>query len=577
MSKKKFAAALICGVCLSLGLSFSAFADASKVVTLGVDLSQEQKDTMMRYFNVSYDEVEVLYINNDDERAHLSAYVPLEQIGTRTFSCAYVKPTTSGGIRVKTANLSWVTCNMIATTLSTSGVTNCEVIAACPFQVSGTGALTGIIMAYETATGETLSEEKKELATEELVVTGELGDQIGQTDATAIVNEAKMEVLGEELQDREIIQSKVEEIADGKGYVLDDEVVEVLTDLLEKLAGQDYDYEEMQDTLEMVDGNVSGNDGTDEEIEILGGDDEIEDETDGVWAEEPETEDPDSILSGLDESILGENIISGSTDEKETEAVFDENEEVFGDDTWETEYIENIAPEETEYVENIAPEETEYVENIAPEETEFIEIVPAETEYFEPETEQYVESTEPQTEYVEVIETELPAETEDPLNPDYLDAEDRDAYDRVVKYCEKHFNDSDLDSDGNYKVPVDEETSKLAIDFIEELFLSMKLEGMGDFVPEDDAVYEDDELNYLDSKMQDLFLNGEEKIFEYYSAESCQEMYTSIMKFFCKVYEEDFPEEVDSQELDGLEELDGSDELDGFEELGGDGELEELG
>ena len=48
---------------------------------------------------------------------------------------------------MRTANLNWVTGNMIATTLSTSGVKNCEVVAACPFEVSGTGALTGIQMA----------------------------------------------------------------------------------------------------------------------------------------------------------------------------------------------------------------------------------------------------------------------------------------------------------------------------------------------------------------------------------------------------------------------------------------------
>ena len=77
---------------------------------------------MMKYFNVSSDQVQILTITNQDERDYLSAYVPLEQIGTRTVSCAYVKPTQSGGIKVRTANLNWVTCNMIATSLSTSGV-----------------------------------------------------------------------------------------------------------------------------------------------------------------------------------------------------------------------------------------------------------------------------------------------------------------------------------------------------------------------------------------------------------------------------------------------------------------------
>ena len=77
MSRKKMAAALLCGACLSLGLPFTSFADSAKVVTLGVDLSEQQQDMMMRYFNVAYSDVNVMYINNDQEREHLSSYVPL--------------------------------------------------------------------------------------------------------------------------------------------------------------------------------------------------------------------------------------------------------------------------------------------------------------------------------------------------------------------------------------------------------------------------------------------------------------------------------------------------------------------
>ena len=175
MKKGKLLATLLCSASMVMGSmvpTVPAMADAMKVVTLGADLSDEQKNTMLKYFKVDSSQVQIIYVTNQDERDHLSSYVPLEQIGTRTVSCAYVKPTTSGGIKVRTANLNWVTCNMIASSLSTSGVTNCEVVAACPFEVSGTGALTGIQMAYETASGQKLDETKKELATEEMVVTG---------------------------------------------------------------------------------------------------------------------------------------------------------------------------------------------------------------------------------------------------------------------------------------------------------------------------------------------------------------------------------------------------------------------
>ena len=137
-------------------------ADSSKVVTLGADLTQYQKNTMMRYFKADANQVRViLTITNQDEREQLGDYIPLEQIGTRTLSCAYVKPTQSGGIKVRTANLNYVTGNMIDNALSTAGVTNCEAVAACPYEVSGTGALTGVIMAYENASGQKLDSTKK--------------------------------------------------------------------------------------------------------------------------------------------------------------------------------------------------------------------------------------------------------------------------------------------------------------------------------------------------------------------------------------------------------------------------------
>ena len=91
MKKVKTAAALLCSACLVLsGTAVPTMADSVKVVTLGADLTQDQKNTMMKYFNVDSNQVQILTITNQDERDHLSAYVPLEQIGTRTVSCAYV-------------------------------------------------------------------------------------------------------------------------------------------------------------------------------------------------------------------------------------------------------------------------------------------------------------------------------------------------------------------------------------------------------------------------------------------------------------------------------------------------------
>lgn len=298
MKKGKLFATLLCSASMVMGSmvpTIPAMADAMKVVTLGADLSEDQKNTMLRYFKVDSSQAQIIYVTNQDERDHLSAYVPLEQIGTRTVSCAYVKPTTSGGIKVRTANLNWVTCNMIASSLSTSGVTNCEVVAACPFEVSGTGALTGIQMAYETASGEKLDETKKELATEEMVVTGNLADSVGQNDATTVINQAKMQVIADNIQNADDIYNIVVNISNNNNVSLSDDEINTIVNLLKQIAEQNYDYSEMQETLERVNDNVTGQA------------DESDDSSD--------EEDPDSIVNNVDQGALGDNVIESSTED----------------------------------------------------------------------------------------------------------------------------------------------------------------------------------------------------------------------------------------------------------------------
>ena len=257
--KKKLFGIILSGVLALAALTpMTAAADGQKVVTLGADLDEAQKTAVLKYFGILGQNVRTLTITNQDERNHLASYVPLEQIGTHTFSCALVNPTMSGGIQVKTANLNWVTGNMIASTLSTSGVKNCEVLAAAPFEVSGTGALTGVIMAYESASGTTLDPTKKDIATQELVTTTTLATSVGQTDATNIVNEIKIQVIEGEVVDPGEVEEIVDQVVAEEGAVqLSAEDRALLNDLANRIAKQQYDYDEMRETLERVEQNVN--------------------------------------------------------------------------------------------------------------------------------------------------------------------------------------------------------------------------------------------------------------------------------------------------------------------------------
>ena len=315
--KRKLLSLIMSAICLTAAIpSTLVFADGQKVVTLGADLSEDQKNAILRYFGVSGQSIQTLTITNQDERNHLGSYVPLEQIGTHTYSCALVCPTTSGGIQVKTANLSWVTSNMIASTLSTSGVVNCDVLAAAPFEVSGTGALTGILMAYESASGEQLDKTKKEIATQEMITTTTIANTIGQQQATEIVNDTKMQVIQGNQVNQETqndIDVIINQVAEEKNISLSDDDRQLLQDLLEEIADQNYNYEDMKETLERVEQNVNN---TIDDSQAIGSDDSTAQDAaaNTEQTETPETLAPDSILKNTDESALGDNVSFDATD-----------------------------------------------------------------------------------------------------------------------------------------------------------------------------------------------------------------------------------------------------------------------
>ena len=312
--KRKTMAVLMSVLCAMAAVpSVTVFADGQRVVTLGADLSDDQKQAILRYFGVAGQNLQTLTITNQDERNHLGSYVPLEQIGSHTYSCAYVNPTNSGGIQVKTANLSWVTSNMIATTLSTSGVVNCEVLAASPFEVSGTGALTGILMAYESAVGTQLDETKKDIATQEMITTTTIANSIGQQLATEIVNDSKMQVI----QGNDVTQNDIDiiinNVAEEKNISLTDEDRNLLNNLLDEISQQDYDYDDMKTTLERVEQNVDSTSADLNAAEIPSDD---TGEADDVQQVENETDlSSDSILMNTDDSALGSGVTFDATDQ----------------------------------------------------------------------------------------------------------------------------------------------------------------------------------------------------------------------------------------------------------------------
>ena len=299
---KKLKRALPVAMAIVLGSTAAPLvvrADSSKFVTLRANLTDSQKHSMYEYFGTSSDKAEVIEVTNADERKYLEGVAPNEQIGTRTYSCSYVEPTTSGGIQVKVSNLTYVTSSMISSTLLTSGVENCNVVAASPIEVSGTGALTGIMMAYEKATGTTLNDNQKAAATDELVTTGNLANDIGQDKAESVMNDVKKDVIEGKLTDADDIQNAVENAAKDNNVTLTQEQIDKISDLMKNISQYDYDVKALKNTLDNIDGKSGGffSNLWSSIKGIFGGDDS----SDG------------GIINGTDDSALGDDVVTNST------------------------------------------------------------------------------------------------------------------------------------------------------------------------------------------------------------------------------------------------------------------------
>ncbi|MGB4311498.1 MAG: DUF1002 domain-containing protein [Natronincolaceae bacterium] len=230
-----------------------AYADNTIVVTLAKDLNEAQREQILKLFNVSKETTQIIEVNNEEERAFLEGIAPEEQIGKITISSAYVEVLEKGsGIEVETYNISWVTKDMYRNALVTAGVKDAKVIAAAPFAVSGTGALTGILKAFEQATGKKINTEQKRVANEEVIKTGELGEKIGKERATELIKEVKEKVIEKGAKGSKEIKKIIIDIAGRLDINLSAEQIESISKLMEKINRLNLNTEEIKNQLKGI-------------------------------------------------------------------------------------------------------------------------------------------------------------------------------------------------------------------------------------------------------------------------------------------------------------------------------------
>ena len=276
MSIKKSLLGLVLAGTIICTLTMTAFAtnDYKEAVSLGANLTSAQKEQMLNQFGVTKDEikdgkVQVIEITNQDIREQLgmdmSKPIPKDSV---SISSSFVKVTPKGsGIKITTNHMTQVTGTMLSNALITCGVTDADVKAGAPYDVTGTAALAGVLKGFEQSTGKELPLENRKVAQDEITVTKNLGDSIGKEKASSMVNQVKTEVVKDKPKDKQAIENIVNDTAKDYQVSLNPEDKQQLVDLMTQVRKLNLNYDEIKSSLNKL-GNEMKNQLTQAGIKI---------------------------------------------------------------------------------------------------------------------------------------------------------------------------------------------------------------------------------------------------------------------------------------------------------------------
>lgn len=264
---------LLLAAVMVMGMSVSAFAadggNATQVtiadgdtpyISFGADLRTDEKAKVLELFGLTEADLEKCNVNtvtNAEEHQYLDAYITNDHIGSRALSSvAVMKAKKGSGITVTTKNINYCTTSMYENALATAGVKDANVVVVGPFDMSGTAALIGAVKAYSGMTGEAVDTDVIDGAINEMVVTGEIGDETGKTDEIAgMVAYLKDQVGGKNLSDSELADA-IDQASEKFNVSLTQDQVDQLKELLKKLQGLDLNWNNIRDQAENLYGKL---------------------------------------------------------------------------------------------------------------------------------------------------------------------------------------------------------------------------------------------------------------------------------------------------------------------------------
>ena len=136
---------------------------------------------------------------------------------------------------------------MYQNALATAGIKDADVLIVSPVSATGTSALLGVTKAYSELTGTSLTAESLDAAAQELVLTGDIAEEIGDQEKAAELIASVKEAVASGSLDAEEIEDVIEEAAEQLDIDVSDLNTEDISGLMEKIDDLDLDSENLRE------------------------------------------------------------------------------------------------------------------------------------------------------------------------------------------------------------------------------------------------------------------------------------------------------------------------------------------
>ena len=201
-----------------------------------------------------------------------------------------------------------------------------------------------------------------------MIITGDIGQDIGQDKATGIVNDIKIEVIKNGTSDTVQIAETINNITNNYNVSLSAEQTKQLEELMLKISEQDYNYKDMKDSLNNIAKDIDKKlDAIGENVKkdvletVKGWFEGFGDFVSGIFSKDEDL----GILETTNDALLGENAQIDATNENAIQLPSSEEVQGFFSKIWNaiTDFFKGLFNKVEETVETMDKEEVLFEDN----------------------------------------------------------------------------------------------------------------------------------------------------------------------------------------------------------------------